>query len=1443
LSLIASAPVFVLQPTNQSVLPGGPTTLNVAVVGSTPYHYQWQINGTNLVANTTKYTSGVTNASLAIVNFLATNVGNYTVVVTNSLGSVTSSVATLSLTPVTAPGFGIAANASFSATSTQPENPYAGVVYVSSQSAYFGTTLNGGANGGGSTYKVTTAGTITREHSFTGGTDGAFPVAPLILARDGSLYGVTYQYGTYSDGALWKELPTSTSITALTQFNGNNGSEPVSGLVQGQGGDNNLYGACNIGGAYGYGTIFRTSTAGVLTNLISFNGTDGAYPSPILVQGPDGYLYGTAENGGIYSSGAGTIFRISTNGAFTVLYNFTGTNDGAVPIAGLTLGNDGNYYGTTLQGGAYNEGTVFQITPAGAFTTLYSFTGGADGAEPWGGLVQASNGNLYGNTQQGGTYGYGTVFQVSLTGSYTTVAELDGYQGSTPEGNLVQGPDGNLYGTAFAGGQAGYGSFFSITNFGALQITGQPLSESVYSGANALFTVATSGSAALSYQWQQNGTNLTNGSGISGATNATLIISNTVAGNAGLYSVIVTNALNSVTSTPALLTVIVSPPLITSQPVGLTNLVGTLAIFSVSATGNAPLLYQWQENGTNLADGGNIAGSATPTLTLTGVTLANSGVYSVIVSNSLLAVSSSNAPLVVVPGNVSTAAFTNVHLFSGGPGDGTSPNSSLIQGKDGNLYGTATSGGANYVGTLFRYSLTGTFTNFYSFVTSLGSFPNGGLVQASNGNFYGSAQQGGANSDGSLFQVTNNATVSLLHSLAGASDGQSPDDSLVLGQDGYFYGTAFEGGAVSKGSVFQLLPNGTVNLLYSFTGAADGANPVAGLVQASDGNLYGTTTAAGANGYGTVFKIGTNGVLTTLVTFNYTNGATPYGGVIQANDGNLYGVTSAGGANGYGTVFQLTTNGSLATLHSFSQTDGAYPDASLTQGVDGNLYGTTYAGGLGGQGTVFQITTNGAFNTLMTFNGFNGAGPEAQLLQASDGNFYGTTYLGGSGYYPSSGGGNGTIFRVTVPTFVSNTITMTPAVVPLAYSATLASKSVAPAGDTLTFVKVSGPAWLNVATNGVLSGTPANTDIGTNLFVVSLADTNGVTLTANMIIAVIADPAPTFLAATITKPSANAGLAYVGSIATNVITAYTNFGDFITFAKVSGPAWLSIATNGILSGTPAPSDAGTNTFVVSASNLGGGSNTASLVIYVSPPTPPVITVPATITVQATNIAGNMVFYTVTATDLVDGAILPTVNPASGSIFPLGTNTVTATATDSFSLSSTNTFRVIVVDTNLPVIVSRPVSVTNYAGTTASFAVVATAYSPLSYQWSFGTNPITGQTNSTLSIPSVGPTNAGSYQVAVTSQGGTTNSLPATLTILYQAPSLAGGQMTFGSNGFQFSFSGPSGQTYQVLASGDVTLPRSQWPVVGTGVFGSTNAVFTDPNATNNPNQYYIIESP
>ena len=1294
LTVVPSPPVIVQQPTNQTVLPGAPATFNVAAVGDTPYFYHWQFNGTNLVNGAN--VSGVTTSFLTVNSVYPANAGIYSVVVSNSLGSTASTGAVLSVIPVTAPGVALQPLWSFTggqdgAFLYSPLTPWTG-------GYLYGTAIEGGANGWGTVFRANTNGSLATLFAFNY-SNGGILYAGLVLGRDGYFYGVATEGGTYGDGTVFRITSTG-ALTTLASFNGENGMFPVAGLVQGA--DGNFYGTTLEGGAYGYGTVFKVTTAGALTTLVSFNDNDGAYPSSVLVQGADGNFYGTTELGG--ASGAGTVFKVSPSGTFTLVYSFTFGSDGAEPIPGLALGVDGNFYGNTITGGSGGYGTVFQVTPAGALTTLYSFTNGADGGNPWGGLVQASDGNLYGTTQGGGTYGYGTVFRIGPNGPLVPLVQFDGYEGANPSAAMVQTADGSLYGTTLQGGADGDGAIFKLSISGALQITGQPADQSAYLGGTALFTVATFGSSPVFYQWQRDGTNLTDGGNISGSTTATLTITNVTVDDAAVYSVVVSNAVNSVTSDYAVLDVMFSPPNITSQPVSLTRVVGMTASFSVTATGDPPLSYQWLENGTNLTDGGNVSGSTTSTLTLSGVTLTNVGTYSVIVGNPLYSISSDPATLTVVPATAPSVSLTVLRQITGG-NDGAFPYAGLIQGNDGNLYGVTVEGGTRFQGAVFRLTLAGANTTLYSFTgENDGANPYGRLVQAANGNFYGTTFQAGSNGYGTSFRMTAGGSVAPLYSFTGGTDGGDPYSGLIQGLDGNFYGTAFEGGADSFGAVFKMTTNGVVTGLYEFTGGNDGAYPYAGLVQGTDGNFYGTTLEGGAFGYGTVFRLNTNGTLTTLVSFNYTNGGYPQGGVIQGADGNFYGTTYEGGTNGYGIVFSLTTNGTLTTLFSFSSTNGANPASALLQANDGNFYGTTSSGGLGGQGSVFKLTTNGVLTTLLWFDGFNGANPQGTLIQATNGCFYGTTPFGGLGFNPSARGGYGTVFQVIVPVFITNSFTAAPAIGNLPYSATIAGAAIAPSGDPLSFAKASGPAWLVVATNGVLSGTPANSDLGTNIFVVSLTDSNGVSASATLKIAVNQDPPPSFVLSPFTEPWANVDEGYSGTIATNAYDLELPNGDVLTFAKVSGPAWLTVAADGTLSGTPQGTDGGTNTFVVSVANLGGLSNTATMFLYVnSPPyfTSPNFTKPAatvglpysgTIATNATDPdlgAGDVLtFYKVTGPAWLNVATNGVLSgtPASSDV---GTGNYLMLVVDSGGLAGVGTLSLTVNTDRPPVFASNP----------------------------------------------------------------------------------------------------------------------------------------------------------
>jgi len=358
--------------------------------------------------------------------------------------------------------------------------------------------------------------------------------------------------------------------------------------------------------------------------------------------------------------------------------------------------------------------------------------------------------------------------------------------------------------------------------------------------------------------------------------------------------------------------------------------------------------------------------------------------------------------------------FTTLVNFDGNNGDAPFY-MSLVQGFDGHYYGTTSAGGAEGAGTVFKMTPTGKLTTVYSFSSSSYVYrPEAGLVQATNGRFYGTTVYSGPSAAGSVYEITAAGKLSTLY-VFDYQDGDNPFDALVQGTNGRFYGTTSGCCSYSAGTVFEITAGGSLTTLYNFGSGTHGAFPYAGLVEATDGSFYGTTSEGGANGYGTVFKITARGKLTTLYNFcsqtNCTDGSYPYGGLVQAADGNLYGMTSEGGPNNNGTVFKITARGELTTLHSFKGPEGSNPFSGLIQATDGNLYGMTPGLGAHGYGTIFKITTGGRLTKLHDFAGSDGSYPLGGLVQGTDGSFYGATSQGGTacGSY-----GCGTIFRLSV---------------------------------------------------------------------------------------------------------------------------------------------------------------------------------------------------------------------------------------------------------------------------------------------------------------------------------------------------------------------------------------------------------------------------------------------
>lgn len=834
-------------------------------------------------------------------------------------------------------GTGYALLYSFSQTGGDGANPY-GDLIQGRDGLLYGTTQQGGSGNEGTVFSIQTNGTgLALLHSFDATyTNGAQPNAAVLQAADGALYGTDLSGGASGVGTLFKLNTNGTGFSTLWVLGaGTDGQMPLGPLIQGA--DGALYGTAYFGGTYFGGTVFKVNRDGSdYTNLYSFGrtATDGADPSCGLIQANDGLLYGTTQGGG--SNGYGTVFRISTNGSgYAVLYNFRASGgDAQGPSAGLVQASDGALYGTTYGGGTAGRGAVFKLNLDGSgYAVLHSFTGvpGDLGNGPQSRLIQASDGALYGTTAAGGIYGQGTVYGITTNGGFGVFYNFGATpgDGSQPNAGVVQGSDGALYGVAFSGGDMNYGTLFRLVPVPPPpMLARQPANVTNYPFATASFSVGVNSFAPGNYQWYFNS------SPIAGATSSSVSVLVNPA-QLGGYSVTFTNLYGAVTSTVATLSMLA--PTQALQTVVLHNF------------GAAPGDGQWPMAGLLQATNGQLFGT-----TYGGGAYGNGTVF-------LL--------------NTNGSGYTTRAQFGGVSGDAARPEAALIQGNDGALYGTAAGGGAYGYGAAYRIANPtgpGAPVLIHSFGGSErgdGSEPYAPLLQLSDGFLYGTTVLDGASGYGALFRLsTDGATYSLRNSFSPASGGGiHPYAGIVLGADGTLYGTTYSGGAYGYGTVFRLANPASgpgPQWLHSFTNSGgDGGYPYAGVAQGSDGTLYGTTWSGGADGAGTVFGLNADGSgYAVRVNFSGTNGsgANPYGGVVVGNDGALYGTTYSGGAYGYGTLFRVRNPAGppvLEYLHSFSNTngDGGYPVGGLLQAADGSLFGTTSSGGAAGEGTVYAF--------------------------------------------------------------------------------------------------------------------------------------------------------------------------------------------------------------------------------------------------------------------------------------------------------------------------------------------------------------------------------------------------------------------------------------------------------------------------------------------------------
>jgi len=679
-------------------------------------------------------------------------------------------------------------------------SPY-GDLYQASNGKLYGMTKYGGANNDGAIFEYDpTTNVNIKKVSFDNILKGKNPIGSLIQATNGKLYGMTNKGGIYNKGVLFEYDPAANVFTKKVEFDGNNGSYPMGSLIQANNGK--LYGM-TFEGATNNGVLFEYDiTTGTLAKKIEFDDyNSGSHPYGSLIQASNGKLYGMTNNGGIHSNGV--LFEYDIAGTtLTKKIDFLDSLTGREPYGSLLQASNGKLYGMTYEGGIYNNGVLFEYSIVDdTLIKKQDFNDTITGGHPKSSLIQASNGKLYGITTKTGNYYYGTLFDYDITNNVLTKKLEFDYSNkvNTPKGSLIQATNGKLYGMAASGGENGSGVIFNY------DIALDSLTKKID------FDGASKGSYSAH--------------------------SLTMANNGKLYGLTLHGGVN-----------------------------------------NDGVLFEFDPN----------------TLVYT---------KKVDFNDSLL---------------------------------GKNPYCKLVQASNGKLYGKA-SGGTHNFGVLFEYNPTANiFTKIMDFNdTILGKNPYGSLIQATNGKLYGTTEFGGVNNDGVIFEYD--------------------------------------------------IASSTYLKKVDFNDTLLGKEPRSGLMQASNGKLYGMTYRGGDNNYGVLFEynIATNTLSKKIDFDGSNNGRNPEGSLIQTNNGKLYGMTEGGGVNDNGVLFEydIITN-TLVNKVDFDRYDkGAYPLGSLLQAPNGKLYGMTIDGGGNNRGILFEYDPiSGVFNKKSDFNGANGYYPLGDLI-------------------------------------------------------------------------------------------------------------------------------------------------------------------------------------------------------------------------------------------------------------------------------------------------------------------------------------------------------------------------------------------------------------------------------------------------------------------------------
>jgi uncharacterized repeat protein (TIGR03803 family) len=594
---------------------------------------------------------------------------------------------------------------------------------------------------------------------------------------------------------------TETVLHAFANF-APKGSSPYSGVIRDSAG--NLYGTTSNGGTASMGVVYRVNPAGQETVLYSFKGgTDGSFPQAGVIGDSTGNLYGATEGGG--TANAGVVYKVNQAGQETVLYTFTGGADGSNPYAGSLIRDwAGNLYGTTLDGGSgvgfAGFGVVYKVDTSGKETVLYTFTGGADGGYPTAGVIRDPAGNLYGTATSGGNlsacggFGCGVVYKLDTSGNETVLYSFTGgADGGDPNAGVIRDAAGDFYGTTYSGGD---------------------LSACNGSGCGVVYKLDTSGETVL-YTF-------------TGGTDGAYAYAGVIRDESGNLYGTTTNG----------------------GDLSACNGSGCGVVYKVDRLGNETVLY-----------------------TFTGGTDGNSPYAGVIRDEecNLYGTTYSGGPvnLGALYKLDTTSHETVLNAFTSSP-DGSGPAySGVIHDPAGNLYGTTSSGGTADAGVVYKLDPDGHEVVLYTFTGGAdGGSPLYGVIPDAAGNLYGTTESGGTGGAGVVFKLDTSWKQTVLYSFTGGTDGSGPSGSLAIDSAGNLYGTAASGGTANHGVVYKLDTLGHETVLYNFTDGADGGDPAGGVVRDAAGNLYGTTIFGGsACCAGVVFKVDMSGNETVLYSF------------------------------------------------------------------------------------------------------------------------------------------------------------------------------------------------------------------------------------------------------------------------------------------------------------------------------------------------------------------------------------------------------------------------------------------------------------------------------------------------------------------------------------------------------------------------------------------------